>query len=152
MAKSKIVSVIGGKELQKALSERLSDLEKGLETIARAGADPIRAEAVRRAPKRTRNLAEHIEQETLESKDDIVIVGVGPDDKEAFYGRFVELGTTEHEVGPEQAQALQIEDEFAAGANPAGATPRPYLRPALDEKHKQATEEMAREVKKRLGL
>lgn len=152
MAKSKFVGVIGGKELQKALSGRLEALEKGLEAIAHAGADPIRAEAIRRAPKRTRNLAEHIEQETLEKKADIVIVGVGPDDKEAFYGRFVELGTTEHEVAPGQAQALQIEDEFAAGATPTGATPRPYLRPALDEKHKQAAQEMARELKKRLGL
>lgn len=153
MAKRPRLSVFGGKETQQALSEALNKLEKGLEGATHAAAEPVTEEAKRRAPKRTRNLAEHIEQETLEKEPGRVVVGVGPDNEEAFYGRFVELGTSEHQVGPDQARALLTEsNEFAAGARPAGARAQPYLRPALDNNRKAIEKGLIQNIGKLLGL
>jgi HK97 gp10 family phage protein len=102
----------------KALIRKFESLEESvagqtLEQAAMAGAEVVRQEASRRAPRRTGMLAGHIVAELKEGSAERVSVAIGPD-KDAFYGMFQELGTVHH---------------------PA----QPFLRPALDEKANEAT-------------
>lgn len=153
MAKSNFKGAIGGKEIVKALKKRAEAVSDALEPAARAGGEVIQKEAKRLAPERTGNLADHIELETLEVKGDHVLVGVGPDDEKAWYGFLVEFGTGQHRIERDTAQGLEVDDDqFAASAEHHGARAQPFMRPALDNKAKQATEAMAKVLKDALGL
>jgi HK97 gp10 family phage protein len=81
-----------------------------------------------------------------------VVVGVGPD-KDAWYGRFVEMGTGPAHAEPQQARALEMEnDQYAASADRRGTPAQPFLRPAFDQNTDAAIEAMADELRVLLGL
>lgn len=105
----------GGDELARQL-ERLGERIAGrlLTEAAMVAAEVVREEAKQRAPVRTGNLRDHIDVEIAKTQPHKAEVHVGPT-KEAFYGMFIEAGTSKM---------------------PA----RPYLRPALDAASQQATE------------
>ena len=92
------------------------------------GAEPIRAEASRRAPVRTGKLRESIIVQVVDQTAEGAIAKIGPSQK-AFYGRFVEVGTIHQKANP-------------------------FLRPALDEKQDEAlrlmSDVLAREIEKAL--
>ncbi len=92
-----------------------------LEEAVLAGARIVQEDASRRVSKRTGKLARSIEVEVKEKSRGSVFVAVGPT-KEAFYGKFVELG---HALvrGSKKAKKKVL------GHVPA----RPFLRPAIDE-------------------
>lgn len=121
------VTIEGGEELKRQL-EKLGD--KGL-AIAKdaivAGAEIVREEASRRAPRRTGNLAANIViSEPKGEKPGELAVVIGPN-KNAFYGLFLELGTS----------------KMAA---------RPFLVPALKATKKQVQETVAAALRRGLGL
>jgi HK97 gp10 family phage protein len=133
------VHLAGDEETVAALQGVVDELRSQLEPMAQAGAAPIRDEAERRAPRRTNRLADRIHVETLKKGKQEVEVGVGPDDKEAFYARFVEFGTDPHFIKKARAQALRLSSgEFAASADHPGTREQPFLRPAFDEKLEEA--------------
>lgn len=126
MAGAKItVKIEGGKELQDAL-RRVSASVAGehLTAAAKEGAEIVRAEASRRAPRRTGKLAANIIAEVSLSQSDRAEISVGPS-KEAFYGMFVELGTKH-------------------------MAPRPYLRPAIDESRAEVERAVHEALRRRL--
>lgn len=108
MARRASVSIEGGEELLKRL-QGLPDAAAGkaMDAALMAGAEIVRADASRRAPRRTGKLSESIVAELKTGKSGRKSAVIGPNE-EAFYGSFVELGR--------KNQAAQ-----------------PYLRPALDE-------------------
>ncbi|BDG59639.1 HK97-gp10 family putative phage morphogenesis protein [Caldinitratiruptor microaerophilus] len=126
----------GARELIRAF-DRLSDELKGqvLAEAAKAGAEVIRAEASRRAPRKTGDLARSIVAEVLEQAPGKVTVGVGPD-KDRFYGRFVEFG---HAL----VRGARKAEKKVVGHVP----PHPFLRPALDEGAERAKQAIADELK-----
>lgn len=97
-----------------------------LTAAAKAGAELIRDEAERLAPRDTGQLAESelIRVEGRQSDSSEVVVKIGPD-KDSFYGRFQEFGTAFH---------------------PA----QPFLRPALKATQEEAAKVSAKVVKERL--
>lgn len=113
----------GAKELLQKFKQ-LEDSIAGatLEKAALAGAEIVREDASRRAPRRTGNLAKNIVTETAEKSRTKAVVNVGPN-KKAWYGRFVELGTSK-------------------------MAPKPYLMPAF-EANKRKAEQVIRDVIKR---
>ncbi len=127
MAGKFTVTIEGGEELKRRL-EAMGD--KGL-AIAKdailAGGEIVRQEASRRAPRRTGNLAANIVVgEPKGEKPDEIAVAIGPN-KDAFYGLFVELGTS----------------KMAA---------RPFLAPALKATKKQVQEVVSAALRRGLGL
>jgi HK97 gp10 family phage protein len=75
-------------------------------------AEPVRADAAARAPRRTGELADHMLAVPMEGEADRAAVRIGPN-ATAWYGVFQEKGTKKHAA-------------------------QPFLRPALDSKRRQA--------------
>jgi HK97 gp10 family phage protein len=122
----------GGEQLLRALKEMDADLDRVLEAAALEGAEVIREAAISRAP------GDHIEVEVKEVKRGHATIEIGPD-KDHWYYKFFETGTSAHEVRPVNRKALQITPEaYAMFASPSGMAARPFLRPAFDEKQAAA--------------
>lgn len=122
------VDLSGEKELISELKKlEAATRAKYLQAAIMAGAEVVRKEASARAPKRTGRLAANIITEIEgNTSADRASVKIGPS-KEAFYGMFVELGTSKMSA-------------------------RPFLRPAIDAKKDEVEATVARELKKRLYL
>jgi len=153
------ISVAGAAQIQKALQEATNRAANILEEATLSGAEVIRAEAERNAPRDTGGLAENIEMIVTEKSRDKINVAIGPDvakpnrkAKRHFYGLFVEFGTQAHTIKARAGRALRIGDEFKAVAEHPGMRPRPFMRPALDSKQKSVQDKIADELKSRLGL
>lgn len=84
-----------------------------LEKAALAASEIVREEAAQRAPVDTGTLSRNISKETVEKSKSVVEVNIGPG-PQAFYGKFVELGTVKQ-------------------------PPHPFLRPAAETKQNEAT-------------
>ena len=94
-----------------------------------AGAEVVRKDASRRAPRRTGTLARRIIAKITSKSSQNATAFIGPD-KEVFYGRFVELGTSKTRA-------------------------QPFLRPAFDENYKEirkAARDVLTSALKRSGL
>lgn len=153
------ISVDGAEKIQNALREVADKAAGILEEATLAGAEIVRAEAARNAPRSTGALAENIEMVVVEKDRKKVNVAIGPDvakpnrkARRRFYGLFVEFGTQAHTIKARRGRALRIGDEFRAAAEHPGMTPRPFMRPALDSKSEAAQARIADELKSRLGL
>jgi HK97 gp10 family phage protein len=119
------IKIEGGKELSDSLKKLGVKVNREiLENIMEECAEIPRADASRRAPRRTGELASKIMiGEVMEKKEKFEIeIGPGPG-KEAFWGRFDEFGT-----GPRKTKKGKF-----TGSMPA----KPFLRPALDENKEQ---------------
>lgn len=122
----------GMPELREALKRLGSALK--MEVIQEAlmkGAEPIRAAAAQKAPRRTGTLAEEmIAAHSTEwgryarGAREAVAVRIGPS-KKAFYGKFQELGTRRHAA-------------------------QPFLRPAFDERKDEAMGIIRDELRRRV--
>lgn len=121
------VTIDGGEELKRRL-EAMGDKSLAIAKDAiLEGAEIVRQEASRRAPRRTGNLAANIVVgEPKGEKPGELAVVIGPN-KDAFYGLFLELGTS----------------KMAA---------RPFLVPALKATKKQVQETVAAALRRGLGL
>jgi len=121
------VKVTGAEEVVRRLNLMADKAEEAVEAAAMAGAEVVRADAQKRAPRGdTERLAEGMTAELEGVKGTKATVRIGPD-KEAFYGLF-------HEVGTKKMPA------------------RPFLRPALDERKAEAEKAVADELRRKLGL
>lgn len=153
------ISVEGAEQIERALQEAADRAANILQEATLAGAEVIRAEAERNAPRATGGLAQNIETTVTERTREQVNVAIGPDVAKAshkarrhFYGLFVEFGTQAHTITPRRGRALRIGDEFRAAAEHPGAVARPFMRPALDSRHEEAQQKIADELKAKLGL
>ncbi len=81
----------------------------------------------------------------------IIAGGTGKKD-DAYYASMVEFGTAPHRIDPRDGGALQIGSVFAEKAYHPGASPHPYMRPALDRGAQGATDAVADYIRKRLDL
>lgn len=126
--------VKGGEELLRKLKEIQLDVKSVLKEAANAGGEVILSAAKDMAP------GPHLVMETTESKKTHATVKIGPDKEHWFY-RFIESGVVAHEVRPKNRRALQIDEStWAMFAYPSGFPARPFLRPAFDDREKEATD------------
>lgn len=130
------LTVTGLAELSKKLKEMPVKLARnGLRAAVNAGAEVIRKDAASRVPVDTRRLKKAIYKKQIREKSNNVqqtfFVGARNGkkyrkaDKDAYYWRFLEFGTSKL---------------------PA----RPFLRPAFDTKKSEAVDAMARKLKERI--
>lgn len=130
------------KENLKRLPQRLQ--EKALASAVLAGAGVIRDEARRLCPKKTGRLAKSIVAKKVRDKNRMgVTYQVGP---KLFYGHMVEFGTSPHEIKAKKlGKVLKLSrwrNVYARVIEHPGAPAKPFLRPAFDNKFKEATEKL----------
>lgn len=119
MAKRRMLWLDGIEEVLAELKEIGDEAEGAVERALDEAGKLIQEDASQRAPRKTGFLAGHIERE-MDPK--MLAIRVGPS-KDAWYGKFPELGT--------KHQAAQ-----------------PFLRPAMDARRKDAREAFVKELEK----
>lgn len=70
---------------------------------------------------------------------------------DTFYAHMVEYGTAPHIIKAKSGRKLSFGGGFASSISHPGAAPRPFMRPALDSKHKAAVLAVGNYIKKRLS-
>ena len=120
------VDLVGVEDLEAAIRKLGEDVQgEILRDAVDAGAEIVRDVASQLAPRDTGFLADHIVKERQWTRtQNTADTYVGPS-KEAWYGRFPEMGTT---------------------FQPA----QPFLRPALDETKNSVIEEVAQQLRRRI--
>lgn len=139
----KTTLVIEAEEVIRELERIGASVPKRLEAAAEAAAEVIRDAA------RENVGSQHIEMDTVKSRQYEVEVDVGPD-KEHWYLKFFETGAQPHEIFPNQALAVTVsEDDVRAYVlNHPGMAAEPFLRPAFDENQEKAQEAAGEELMK----
>lgn len=169
-------SIIGGRQLAEFLQQLPVKIEKNIMRAALgAGARVIRDEAKQNVPVQLGALKRSIKVST-NSKRGTVTAKVKAGDKRAFYAHMVEYGTRAHLIKVKEEDrpinyrltrkrgvltrvsmrtinrnSLRIGNTFVGPViEHPGAQPRPYLRPALDDKSGDAIAAVAAKVRERL--
>lgn len=71
---------------------------------------------------------------------------------DAYYARFVELGTAPHIINAPPGARLNVRGLFLRSVMHPGARKQPFLRPALDGQAQAAVQAMAEYIRKRLAV
>jgi len=141
------------------INRELKNLDRKVATkISRAGAakmaQVIRKEMRRRAPKRTGKARKNIRYKIKKLPGGGGFYGwVGPFD-EAFYLRFIELGTQAHFIpskpkrGSKRKQKpVAFDGMVFSRVNHPGITAQPFLRPAYEAKKVEAVQEGEKRIR-----
>jgi len=133
-----VVRIEGGEELLRQLRRLGVDVGAVLEEAALAGARAIAEDANQRAP------GPHVETNVEKRSKGSVTVDIGPD-KEHWWYRFFESGAQPHEI---KGTPLVFEGDagtvVTGRVSHTGMAARPFLRPALDTREKEATDQVGR--------
>lgn len=130
----------GGKELHALLQQLPVEVETKIMRNALArGANVIRDEARARVADETGLLRKAIKS-TRNTRKGQVIAKVKLRGRHSYLGLFMEYGVTAHMITvADGAGALKIGRQFVSGSvQHPGHAPRPFMRPALDTKAKEA--------------
>lgn len=147
------VKIEGLKELDAILKAFPARLEKNiLRTALRQSANVLRDVARQKAP--TSGIAKNIQVRSLKSSPQMVYMATAVNKtRESYYARFLEFGTAkyynglnkrppaQYEIKPKTKKALAFEVKGEAGSETVfaskvvneGLSPRPFMRPAIDQ-------------------
>lgn len=143
-------NIIGGRELDALLQSLAPKMEQNIMRGAlAAGARVIRDEAKANVAERLGQLKKSVRVSTR-AKNGVVTATIKAGSKEAWYWRFVEFGTAQHLIKPKTAAALLIGGAARRSVMHPGARPKPFMRPAFDNKSSEAIEAIRAHIKKRL--
>lgn len=150
------VNVAGLKDLGMFLQQLPLKLEKNiLRAALRAGARVIANEAKINVPVHLGDLKKSIRTGS-NAKKDMVEAYARAGNKKAYYYRFVEYGTAAHLIKAGKNKPLLVftakdgKKIEATQVNHPGAIAKPYMRPALDSKGKQAVDAVVKKIQDRL--
>lgn len=148
----KQVEIAGLKELKKQLEKLPARIETNItRTALRRGALVIEERAKDLCPVGTGNLKDSIKvRAQTKKKSGWINLRVTAGGGDAFYANMVEYGTAPHEIRPSKAKSLFIAGVFRQVVNHPGATARPFMRPAFDEKHQDAIKAFADYMRQRI--
>jgi HK97 gp10 family phage protein len=155
-------TVEGADEIIRALKHVGAEADAILNDAVLAAAEPIRAEAERRAPRLTGGGAASIEKKIVDKGKGKARAVVGPDvaqpkrigrgGQKHFYMLIQEFGADAHTISPKNKKALAFDGVIVAGAQHPGLTAQPFMRPAWDTKRDEAEEAAADVLRKKLRL
>lgn len=135
--------VEGLAELQKMLDDLPANIEKNIMRGGlRAGAKVVQEEAQRVCPVGSGNLPKGEIAGSLRDSIRIsmrvrkgkVQAFIKAGDKVAFYAHMVEYGTASHLIKPKDRKSLFLASLFKEVVQHPGATKKPFMRPAIDNK------------------
>lgn len=164
----KNVQIKGLSELQKVLSTLPEKLEKNVMRAAmREGAMVIMREAKANVPVATPNLENQVRYGGYSGalRDSIRVstrlkggkvtasVKAGGKTKrgaDVYYAKWVEYGTAAHEIVPAKARSIFFGGKAMKSVDHPGSAPRPFMRPAMDNRATEALQAFADGIRKRL--
>lgn len=140
-----------------------------MRSALREGAKPIAEEARRRVHSISGRLAKSIRISTRSRRGTVTakVIAGGRDSRKqvirnasgrvkvaydtAFYAQWVEFGTKAHRIVAKGKGALILGGRYVKSIKHPGSQPKPFLRPALDSKARQAVVAAAQYIKQRLA-
>lgn len=143
--------VSGLSELDKLLKELPAKVERNiLRGAMRAGAKVFEGRAKELVPVKSGQLRDSIKVSTR-SKRGRVSATVRAGGKKAFYAHMVEFGTARHFIKPRKRKSLFFAGLAREVVDHPGASPKPFMRPALDGGQAEAVNAAADYIRKRLA-
>lgn len=143
--------VSGLSELDKLLKELPARIEGNIMRGAmRAGAKVFADRAKQMVPVKSGQLRDSIKVSTR-SKRGRVSATVRAGSKKAFYAHMVEFGTARHFIKPRKRKSLFFAGIAREVVDHPGASPKPFMRPALDGGQVEAVNAAADYIRKRLA-
>ena len=143
--------VSGLSELDKLLKELPAKIEGNIMRGAmRAGAKVFADRAKQMVPVKSGQLRDSIKVSTR-SKRGRVSATVRAGSKKAFYAHMVEFGTARHFIKPRKRKSLFFAGIAREVVDHPGASPKPFMRPALDGGQVEAVNAAADYIRKRLA-
>lgn len=143
--------VSGLSELDRLLKELPAKIEGNIMRGAvRAGAKVMEARAKELVPVDDGDLRDSIKVST-KSKRGRVSATVRAGGKKAFYAHMVEFGTARHFIKPRKRKSLFFAGLAREVVDHPGASPKPFMRPALDSGQAEAVNAAADYIRKRLA-
>jgi HK97 gp10 family phage protein len=140
----------GGAELDKLLQELPVKLERNiLRGALRAGAVPIRDAAKAGVPVKSGALRDSIRISTG-ARGGKVTARIIAGNLKAFYAHLVEFGTAPHEERPQNGRSLFFAGLARTVVHHPGASPKPFMTPALDTRAAEAVNTSAEYLRARL--
>lgn len=144
------IEIKGAAELYAALQQLPAKIERNVMRGAiRAGALVIQEEAKRLVPMKSGALRDSV-RVSVRAVRGRVFATIRAGNSKAFYAHMVEFGTAAHEERPQGAKSLFFAGVFSDVVKHPGATPKPFMRPALDAKATAAIDAVAQYVRERL--
>lgn len=145
-----MVQVKGLRELDAFLQAMPAKMEANvLRGALRAGAKPVLESARANAPVKTGTLREGLKI-TGRSRRGRVTASVKATGKHAYLARWLEYGTAAHSITAKKGGWLFF-GKFAKSVQHPGIKPRPFMRPALDTRARDALLAVGEYIKKRLA-
>lgn len=144
------VHVKGLAELQKFLSQLPAKMEtKIMRGAVRAGAVVLRDEAKAQVPVDSGQLRDGLKVSTR-SRRGVVSASVKATGPHSYVARWMEYGVAAHPIAAANGGSLFFGGFFHKSAEHPGITPRPFMRPALDNAGGQAVVAAGQYIKTRL--
>lgn len=144
-------NITGGAALDALLQSLPAKMETNvMRSALRAGAAVYLAQVKQNIPVKDGALRQSARITTKKNRDGSVSASVKVGNRQAFYAQMVEFGTRSHVIAPRTGR-LQIGGQFVGGAvEHPGSRPRPFMRPAADEKFTAAVAAVQKKVRDRL--
>lgn len=143
--------VSGLSELDRLLKELPAKIEGNIMRGAvRAGAKVMEARAKELVPVDDGDLRDSIKVRA-KSKRGQVSATVRAGGKKAFYAHMVEFGTARHFIKPKKRKSLFFAGIAREVVDHPGTSPKPFMRPALDNSQREAVDAAAAYIRARLA-
>jgi len=143
--------VSGLSELDRLLKELPAKIEGNIMRGAvRAGAKVMETRAKELVPVDDGDLRDSIKVST-KSKRGKVSATVRAGGKKAFYAHMVEFGTARHFIKPKKRKSLFFAGIAREVVDHPGTSPKPFMRPALDNSQREAVDAAAAYIRARLA-
>jgi HK97 gp10 family phage protein len=142
--------VKGLAEMHKTLQELPVRIERNILRSALAvGARVVAREVKLQAPKDTGELAKGVKVST-DTRGGRVIAKVKLTGPHAFIGPWLEFGTKAHKIVAKPGGFLLVGNQFVTSVDHPGIRPRPFMRPAAEQKREEAINAVALKIKQRM--
>jgi HK97 gp10 family phage protein len=144
------IEIKGLSELHKLLQDLPAKVEANvLRGGIRAGSKVLEQAIKDNVPVRLGALRDSIKVKTTSRRGTVQAV-ITAGNVKAFYASWVEFGTAQHYIKPKNRKSLFFAGLAKETVDHPGSTPKPYMRPALDENSTAAVDAMAEYIRNRL--
>lgn len=144
------IAIGGLSELHRMLQDLPAKVEANvLRGGIRAGSKVLEDAVKEAVPVRLGDLRDSIKVKTTSRRGTVQAV-ISAGNQKVFYAKWVEFGTAQHYIKPKNRKSLFFAGIAKEVVDHPGATPNPFMRPALDTSAEPAVQAMAEYIRNRI--